>query len=192
MKKLFLSIALVAIVSSLYAQNSGPAVAMNRKEMRKERHEQRITLRKLEGKEVSTQSQHQFMIDFGNVPNVVWTRESYFDKATFVNAKGKEMAAYYDMEGGLVGTTSSASFSDLPPMAQKEIGKHYNYYEHAPVIFFDDNEYNDTDMILYGTQFDDADNYFIELADKKGRPVALKVDMQGNVSYFADMSHLKY
>lgn len=75
----------------------------------------------------------------------------------------------------------------LPAKAQQEIIKHYTNYEKAPVIFYDDNEYNDTDMILYGLQFQDEDNYFIELADKKGRPIVLKVTPGGEVSYFTDM-----
>ena len=190
MKKVIFSIAFSIAACSLYAQSSGPAVS--HKEMRKERHAQKITLKALEGKEVSTFSQQQFAVDFGNVPDVAWTRDAYFDKATFINAKGMEMSAFYDVDGQLVGTTSSATFNDLPAAGQAEIRKHFTNYQQAPVIFYDDNEDNETDMILYGMQFDDADNYFIELVDKKGRPAAYKVDLSGNVSFFADMSHLKY
>ena len=35
------------------------------------------------------------------------------------------------------------------------------------VIFFEDNNVNDTDMLLYGNQFSDADNYFVELSNNK-------------------------
>lgn len=189
MKKVIMSIAFSIAACSLYAQTSGPAVS--HKEMRKERHAQKITLKALEGKDISSFSQQQFAVDFGNVTDVSWTRDAYFDKATFVNAKGGEMSAYYDNDAQLVGTTSHASFNDLPAAGQKEIRKHFSNYEQAPVIFFDDNEDNETDMILYGMQFDDADNYFIELTDKKGRPAAYKVDMSGNVAFFADMSQFK-
>lgn len=192
MKKVVMSIALSIAALSVYAQAGSPAIAMNRKEVRKERHEQKITLRALEGKDVNALSKQQFAVDFGNVPNVTWSREMYFDKAAFTDDKGRHVSAFYDENGALVGTTRPASFDELPAAGKKEIMKHFSNYADAPVIFFDDNEENETDMILYGMQFDDADNYFIELKDKKDKPIALKVDMSGNVSFFADMSNLKY
>jgi hypothetical protein len=190
MKQIIMSMAFSIAACSLYAQPGGPVET--HKEIRKERHAQKITLKALEGKEVSTFSQQQFAVDFGNVPDVAWSREAYFDKASFINSKGVEMSAYYDIDGQLVGTTSPATFNDLPAAGKKEIMKHFADYQTAPVIFYDDNEDNETDMILYGMQFDDADNYFIELVDKKGRAGAYKVDLNGNVSFFADMTHLKH
>ena len=51
------------------------------------------------------------------------------------------------------------------------------------VIYFDDNESNDLDMVLYKTAFDDADNYFVVL--KKGNEeIILRSDLAGTVSYF--------
>ena len=48
-------------------------------------------------------------------------------------------------------------------------------------MFFDDNEWNETDMILYGNQFADADNYFVELK-KDNKEIILQVNPIGNVS----------
>ena len=76
------------------------------------------------------------------------------------------------------------TFSDLPASAQKQINKEYKDYTIEKVIFFDDNEDVDTDMILYGSQFDDADNYFVELR-KDNKDVVLQVTMDGLVGYFA-------
>ena len=65
-----------------------------------------------------------------------------------------------------------------------KINKEYKDYTIEKVIFFDDNEDVDTDMILYGSQFDDADNYFVELR-KDNKDVVLQVTMDGLVGYFA-------
>jgi len=71
----------------------------------------------------------------------------------------------------------------LPENAQKRIKKEYPGYDATAVIKFDDNEANDMDMILYGMSFNDADNYFVEL-NKDNKIIVVKVDMEGQVSYF--------
>lgn len=73
--------------------------------------------------------------------------------------------------------------TDLPLSAQKQIARQYKDYTVQKVIFFDDNEAVDTDMILYGSQFDDADNYFVELT-KDNKSVVLQVSTEGLVGYF--------
>ena len=54
------------------------------------------------------------------------------------------------------------------------------------VVKYDDNESNDTDMILYGTAFNDADNYFVELKNDS-EAIVVKVDLPGEVSFFTNM-----
>ena len=160
---------------------------VDRKEakLRSEKRKDRITLRKLEGKEASYQSKQQFSSDFDNVQNVQWRRDNYFDVAAFTK-NGKEMKAYYDFDAQLVGTVSSASFTDLPANAQKRIKKEYKDYTVDKVIFYDDNESNESDMLLYGAQFADEDSYFAELSGK-GTHIVLHVTKDGNVLYFAQM-----
>ncbi|NLR81388.1 hypothetical protein [Chitinophaga eiseniae] len=192
MKKVIMLLAFTAVTCSVYAQSSTFAMSGSRKEARKERHERKITLRELKSSEVSFQSKQAFDRDFDHTTNMVWTHDVYFDKVSFLNEKGMPMSAYYDYDAKLVGTTAPAKFTDLPVAAQKDIAKHFSNYEKAPVVFFDDNEANETDMILYGMQFEDADNYFIELKDKKNQPVVLRVDMLGNVEFFAEMSDIKF
>ena len=160
---------------------------VDRKEakLRSEKRKDRITLRKLEGKEASYQSKQQFSSDFDNVQNVQWRRDNYFDVAAFTK-NGKEMKAYYDFDAQLVGTVSASSFTDLPANAQKQIKKEYKDYTVDKVIFYDDNESNESDMLLYGAQFADEDSYFAELSGK-GTHIVLHVTKDGNVLYFAQM-----
>jgi hypothetical protein len=104
----------------------------------------------------------------------------------FINKRpvwGKKMTAWYDYYENLVGTTSQVSFADLPADGQKAIKTKYKDYTVGKVIFFDDNEVNETDMILYNQQFDDADNYFVELAKEKSTMVVM-VNTRGEVTFF--------
>jgi len=153
-----------------------------KKEIKTERKE----LRKLEGgSAVSNQTKSAFFADFGNVPDVKWKRAVYLDEAVFTK-DGKELKAYYDFYSKLVGTTSIKTFADIPLNAQKEIKSKYKDYAIGVVVFFDDNEANETDMLLWNTQFSDADNYFVELSkDKKN--IVLQVNAEGEVFFFKEL-----
>lgn len=153
--------------------------------IKKEKREERKALRKLSGQEPSYQSKEQFAEDFDNVSNVSWKRTKYFDEATFTK-DGQRMTAFYDNENTLVGTTQVKSFADLPADAQKTIGKKYKDYNIGKVILFDDNESNDASMLLYGQQFEDTDNYFVEL-QKDNRDIVLQVNMEGEVFFFTQL-----
>ncbi len=157
----------------------------NESTIRKEKKEEKKELRKLEENEVNYQSREQFYTDFGNVPVRQWVRTANFDEATFVK-DGHDMVAYYDADTRLVGTTTIKSFDNLPANAQKFINSKYPGYSKEQVILFDDNELNETDMMLFTRQFDDEDNYFIEL-NKDARSIILKVDMRGDVSFFKEL-----
>jgi hypothetical protein len=143
-------------------------------------------LGKLEGKEVSVLAKSHFNEDFGNLPDVQWIRSANFDEASFTR-NGIKMKAWYGDDARLIGTTSYVSFSDVPAKGQKEIKARYKDYTIGPVVFFEDNETNESDMILYGMQFEDADNYFVELS--KGKDIiVLKVTPESNVSFFQKLS----
>jgi len=131
---------------------------------------------------VSYQTNQQFMRDFPDAENVQWNPGRPFEEATFTNDH-IEMTAYYDVDSQLIGTTTEKKFSDIPAKAQEYIRKHYKGYSPETVLMFDDNEDNETDMILYNTAFDDADNYFVEIKNDSQR-IILKVDMEGVVSFF--------
>lgn len=188
MKKLLVSAAIVLIgLTSVQAQSQDEKVVKSDiKTLKKQERSDKITLRKLEGKDASYQSKGQFSIDFANATDVTWTRSSYFDEAIF-NKDGKQMKAFYDIDAHLVGTVTAKTFSDLPASAQKNITKRYKDYKIDNVIFYDDNEANETDMILYGSQFDDEDNYFVELS-KGTEKLVLHVSTDGDVAYFQKLS----
>ena len=96
---------------------------------------------------------------------------------------GKKLKAYYDVHGELIGTTSRELFADIPGTAQDDIRKRYNDYEVKEVIMFHDNQQNDSDMILYGSSFEDADNYFVRL-EKGTKDIVLKVSPVGDASFY--------
>ena len=154
-------------------------------ETKKEKRVERREIRKLEGKDVSYQAKQAFYTDFGNVPAGRWMRTSNFDEVLFTK-DGHLLKAYYDFDANLVGTTSRKTFAEIPINAQKFIDKNYKGYSKEKVLLFDDNEPNETDMILYGEQFDDADNYFVELK-KDNKAIVLQVKPSGEVSFFKQL-----
>lgn len=192
MKTLIITgIAIFFAVNSISAQTEAQVKSdiktIDKKEnvLKSKKKKDKITLRKLEGKEASFQSKQQFVSDFGNIPNVAWTRNGYFDEAIFTK-DGKQTKAYYDADAQLVGTVNPAQFSDLPAAAQKHIQKDFKDYAIDKVIFYDDNEANDDDMLLYGSQFEDEDSYFVE-ASGHGKKIILHVTQDGNVYYFSEI-----
>ena len=154
-------------------------------EPKKEKKSEMVPLKKLEGTKVSDVAKSNFMADFGNIPDVQWTRAKNFDEAMFTK-NGKKLHAWYDFENKLVGTTSIVTFADLPAAGQKNIKTKYKDYSVGQVIFFDDNEMNETDMMLYNRQFDDADNYFVELS-KANEKLVLRVNTLGEVFFFKQL-----
>jgi hypothetical protein len=150
--------------------------------LNQQRRDDRKEIKKLNGPEVSLMSKQSFATDFGNVDNVTWSRLDNYDEADFLK-NGKAISAFYDYNANLVGTTQNKSFSDIPQKAQNDIARWYKGYTPVDVVFFDDNEANDTDMILYGTQFDDQDSYFVEMVNGT-RKIVLHVTMDGGVDFF--------
>jgi len=153
--------------------------------LKKEKKVERKQLRKLNGMEVSYQAKQQFGIDFPKITEVRWIRTTNFDEATFIKS-GKEMKAFYDDHAQLVGTSNVVTFAELPQRAQKFINEKFKDFSIGPAVFFDDNEFNETDMILYGTQFDDEDSYFVELT-KNDKKIVVRSNSAGDVTYFKDL-----
>jgi hypothetical protein len=185
MKKLVVlsfSVLFALILNQSQAQESGKEQANSTK---KEVKSERKALRKLEGNSISEIAKSSFYKDFGNLPGVQWKREMNFDVASF-SEKGQKKEAFYDYDANLVGTTMVKTFADLPANAQKEIKTRYKDYSVGKIIFFDDNEWNETDMIMYGSQFNDADNYFVELS-KGNEKIVVRVDIPGFVYNFTKL-----
>ncbi|GLU53691.1 hypothetical protein [Dyadobacter frigoris] len=167
-----------AVTVPLHAQSLAKA---DRKELKAEARQER----KLEADDVRTASKTRFLEDFGNVNDVKWVRGVQFDEATFT-LNNQLTTAFYDFNSELVGTTMIKKFADIPANAQKEIKKRYKGYTIGAVIMFDDNESNDTNMYMYGNQFEDADHYFVTVAKGKSE-IILKVAADGEVSYFKEV-----
>jgi hypothetical protein len=155
------------------------------KETKKEQKAERVPLKKLEGKVVSSEAKRNFNSDFARASDVLWIRKGTFDEVSFTN-RGIKMKGYYDSEGKLVGTTQNSTFPEIPAKCQEVIKTKYKDYTVGPVVFFDDNELNETDMILWAIQFDDKDLYFVELA-KGTNKIILMCNLEGEVSFFKQL-----
>ncbi|MCW3089803.1 MAG: hypothetical protein JWP81_872 [Ferruginibacter sp.] len=188
MKKIFFTAGIIMMAVTVTFAHSD----MNRKdpkesrnEKREARKEHRMVRRAEYRNEVSDFTKKQFAIDFVDATNVHYVKTKDFEEMTFMEGK-KKLRAYYDNTSNLVGTTWKKDFVDLPENAQKEILKKYAGYTINRVIEFNDNESNDADMILYGTAFADANNYFAELKNDN-KAIVVRVDLAGEVSFFANM-----
>lgn len=175
--KTFITSAIIAALAITGAQAQTLA-----KEVKKEhRTERRAEARH----EVSSRSKDSFYADFGQVSDAKWVRGPQFDEVTFTK-DGQKQTAYYDNRFILVGTTADKKFADVPAKAQKQIQKEFKNYAIGAVVEYKDNENNDTNMLLYGTQFDDADHYFVTVSKGKEADV-LMVKTDGQVSFFSTL-----
>ncbi|MDE3247945.1 MAG: hypothetical protein KGO82_04765 [Bacteroidota bacterium] len=168
---------------SVSASDAGSATIKNPD--RTERRDERRAMRKQAANEVSYFSEQSFYHDFGKQANVNWRHDGAFDIASF-DINGVVESAYYDRDAVLVGTTQYKSFSELPAAARQYINERYADYSVDGVVFFDDNEANESDMIIFNRPFEDADNYFIELS-KEGKKIVLESDPGGNIQYFTSI-----
>jgi len=182
-----LEILLIALFLLVTVDISQAQVAKNetKKVIKSENKGGHIALRKLKGVSINPVSKVNFVKSFGKQPETIWKRGIFFDEATFREG-GHDITAYFDEKGILVGTTSLVNFGDIPMLAQKMIFKTYKYARIGKVIFFDDNELNATDMVMYGIQFDDADNYFVEMTQGTKRFI-LDCNKKGKVVIFKNL-----
>lgn len=187
MKKIFLtaSVILMAISATLANKADRDARKEARHEKREAKKELRNERREEDKNEVSYRTTQQFAEDFPNAKNVIFEKTKNYDEVIFTSDR-KKLQAYYGYDGQLIGTTHKEKFSALPIIAQREIKKRYKDYAVDEVTLFHDNENNDADMMLFGTLFEDADNYFVSLK-KENHEVVVKVNTFGEVSYFTEM-----
>ena len=184
MKRLaVLSLTFLFSMTYIFGQNQKTEKA---KESKKEMKSERQALKKLPGNTVNVVATNNFNSDFNGAKNVQSKRVETFDEFSFTSKDGQEMKAFYDSDGKLVGTTQFKTFADLPAKGQKEIKDKYNDYTVGKIVFYNDNEANSTDMILYGVQFDDADNYFVELS-KGTKTIVLQVNPKGELYIFKEL-----
>jgi len=193
MKKLLFPAVLIIIFSTAINAQSAPTIKKDiafdkkeKKEYKTDKKEERKDLRKIDRTSVSTEATQQFNIDFSNAAIIKSRRSANFDEFTFKGSDNNITTAYYDDEANLVGTTQMKRFKDIPEQARNTIKKDYKDYKISGVVFFDDNEANETNMVLYDTQFDDEDSYFVELQNAT-KKIVLHVSMNGEVVYFTSL-----
>lgn len=187
MKKIVASVIVVMLAASSfisYGQTSSKAEL--KKEHRMVKKEERREKRKIEDAEVSSRSKDSFSSDFAGITGVNWTKGDPYDEARFIK-NGENTTAYYDFDGNLVGTTTIKKFSDLPAAGQKEIKKRYKDQVVETVIFLDDNENNDNDILLRGTPYEGPDHYFVSMRGA-GKETVVMVSPDGNVSFFKEIT----
>ncbi|MGV9003061.1 hypothetical protein [Flavobacterium sp.] len=171
MKTKFLLIAMLfGIVTISQAQEAQIASAkksiasLNAKEkvINTEKHNLNREIKDLKKSEVNSRSKAQFKADFGVVSNITWVRESNVDVANF-KRDNQLTKAYYDSNSQLIGTTVTKKDSELPLMAQKTLKDSYDDYTVTQILYFDDNDSNNANIILLGNEFEDKDCYIIFL-----------------------------
>ena len=102
------------------------------------------------------------------------------------------MVAYYDGDydnlgnSTLIGILTDKKFSDLPAKAQEAINTKYKAYTKSKILFFEDNVSNDSEMVMFGHQLKDANNYFMEMS-KDGKNIVLSISKNGDVDYYSNM-----
>jgi len=126
-------------------------------------------------------TEFEFSKDFPNASAVTWNFGAFVEASFLDNGVAK--TAYYDDDDNLVGTTNEVDVTALPEKARDHISKVYPGYTIERVVFFDDNEANDTDMSLFDQSFEDEDNYF-PLLSNGSKQIILKVSPKGKVSFF--------
>jgi hypothetical protein len=136
-------------------------------------------------KHFSNQTLASFHSDFGYIPITNWETTNQLDKISFIK-NNVLYTAYYDFNSELVGTISDVSVTDLPSHALENINKKYKGYTVGNVVFYDDNEFNETDMVYYGKQFEDEDEYFVELKNDK-ETIVVQVNPVGQVSFLTTL-----
>lgn len=186
MKKL-LNLSMLILAVTIFTNANGQdskKMAMNTvKSIEKnETKTERKEIRKEERNLVSNLSEENLLADFKGISNISWTRENSADVASFMK-DGMQYKAFYDENSKLLGTTTSKTLADLPKNGQKELQKRYKDYKIDKVVFFENNDTNDNDMVLYGTQFESMDNYFAELV-KGDKKIVVQINPKGEVFFF--------
>jgi len=180
MKKIIFAVAsLIFISTTAFCQNA-QSLSDSHKEIKKEK---RVIRRDLIRNEVAPESKTQFQNDFPGASNVTYLHTGQYDKISFINSKKIKLDAFYDANHELIGTVKNMAYKNIPQSLKNKIATKFKGYTADNALFFDDNEANETDMILYESTFDDADNYFIEMHNGAGK-IVVKASPEGVISLF--------
>ncbi len=145
-----------------------------------------IPVKELKSRDVDIITKNHFKSDFIDPRQVEWDTWGTLDEASFT-LNGQNMKAYYNSSGELIGTTQDKNFTDLPSRSQKEILSKYGDYSIGPVTYYDNNEANELDMILWSSEDVDEGLYFVELT-KGPDKIVVQVTPFGAVSLIKRLS----
>lgn len=191
MKKVFfLSAICIGLAITATAQSTNDSL---KSEIRKDKemgqsgkadkHMARERLRKLEGNEVGYRSTQAFELTFPKIKPVSTERLDNFDEFDFIK-DGNKVAAFFDENSKLVATTQTKTYTDLPAKSREVIGEKYKGYNPINVLYLDDNDSNETNMILYQVESKPGDSYYVEMSNGY-KVIVLQVEKDGDVNYWA-------
>lgn len=128
MKKiLFTALAAISIASSAFTKDEQKtASAKDEKKTASAQDKEKISYKVLTA----------FAAEFSEATDVNWTSKPNFDRASF-NLDGKQLSAFYNFSGEIIGTTEEISFETLPSRAKNSIAKKYNNYSVKEAILFE-------------------------------------------------------
>lgn len=126
----------------------------------------------------------RFNASFPGAQDIAWSVPANYVQVNFT-LDGKSKAAYYDYDNHLIGTSHYLDYSLLPAKARERIANDYKGYTPVKTMFYDDNEDNDLDMVLFDMPLA-KDSYFVQLTNGE-KQIVLQVDTDGEVSYFSDL-----
>jgi hypothetical protein len=181
MAMLTIPLLLVFTASQVSAQGAEKKAA---KETEKELKDPKKAIDVYKRGPVSEKSKAQFLIDFGRIPDALWSTTDYYDKVFFTDKNGQKMTAFYGRDGKLVATSFIKAFTDLPSIAQRKIKKVYKDYAITSVYFIDYRA-EKGGVRYYGRRLL-TDNYFVVIASKT-MEILLRVNTNGTVFFFKQL-----
>ena len=120
-----------------------------------------------DAKKVNTKAANVFVAEFKDAKSVNWTSTTNYVKASFT-LDNKNMEAFYDMRGNMIGTSTAISLEELPTNAKRSLAKKLDGYTVKEAIQFD------------GT---DETAYYVS-AENDTQSLLLKVSEDGFVMVF--------
>ena len=122
-----------------------------------------------------------FAIDFPKAKNVSWMSTDGYTEADY-NMGKSQMMAFFDFDNKLMGTAKYVDYNTLPAVALKDIAKHFKGFVAKKVLFYHDNEANDTNLGMFN-QYLDQDAYYA-LMYRGNKEIVLQILPDGEVAYF--------
>ena len=90
-------------------------------------------------KKTNNEAAESFNRQFKNASNISWTTGENFLKATFI-VNNCEMEAFYNLHGGLIGTSEKITLEQVPVKVKRSFAKKFERYSVIEVIRFQGSE----------------------------------------------------